>query len=114
MLCNELVAIAEIGGQVSADAVGPSHQHVDEVVDDDRHLCTGDRLKPNRPIGHDAHSLSTLHSSHRSGNVRGHARTPAKTTACLTESVSFRLLLARPSRLALGTDGDALGHGPRP
>ena len=78
MLCDELVAIAEIGGQVSADAVSPSHQHVDEVVDDDRHLGTGDRLKPNRPIGHDAHSLPTLQSSHRSGNVRGHSRTLAQ------------------------------------
>ncbi len=44
MLCDELVAVAEVGGEVPANAVGAGHQHVNEVVDDDRDLSTNHRL----------------------------------------------------------------------
>jgi hypothetical protein len=37
MLRDELVAIAEVGCEVPSDVIGAGHEHVDEVVDDDRH-----------------------------------------------------------------------------
>ena len=61
MLCNELVAVAEVGREVPADAVGARHQQINEVVDDDRDLGTHDRLllQLNRPIGSCSHGLIT-------------------------------------------------------
>ena len=35
MLCNELVAVAEVVREIAVDTLGPCHQEVDEVVDDD-------------------------------------------------------------------------------
>ena len=62
MLRDQLVTVAEVGGEVPADAVGAGHQHVNEVIDDDRDLSTNDRLQPNRPIRCDSHRLLTLQS----------------------------------------------------
>jgi hypothetical protein len=64
MLRNQLAAITPIGGDVPADIVGAGHQHVDEVVDDDRDFGTINRLEPNRPT--DSHRRLTLQSSRRS------------------------------------------------
>src|SRR5947207_418173 len=79
MLRDELVAVAEVTGEVPADAIGACHQHVNEVVDDDRDLSTNDRLQPNRPISLDSHSLPTLQSwrpmDEEAPWVRGHSRT---------------------------------------
>ena len=45
MLGDELIAIAEIMREVSADAFGVCHQHVDEVVDYDGDVDAIDRLE---------------------------------------------------------------------
>jgi hypothetical protein len=46
VLSDELVAITEVVSDVPANVVGARHQHVDEVVDNDRDLRTIDRLEP--------------------------------------------------------------------
>src|SRR5207253_8996300 len=60
MLCDELVAVAPVGGEVPAHAIRPGHQYVNEVVDDNRDLSTINRLEPNRPIGSYSHRPLTL------------------------------------------------------
>ena len=60
MLGDELVAVAEVGGEVPANAPRAGHQYVNEVVDDDRDLSTIDRLEPNPSIGSHNHRPLTL------------------------------------------------------
>src|SRR5262245_31073359 len=60
MLCDQLIATPEVAGEVPADPVATSHQHIDEVVDHDRDLRSINRLKSDRPTRFDSHDLLTL------------------------------------------------------
>jgi hypothetical protein len=70
MLRDQLVAIAPVGSEVSANALRAGHQQVDEVVDHDRDFGTIDRLEQNRPTA--SHGPLTL--------LREHFRTLAQAT----------------------------------
>jgi hypothetical protein len=63
MFCDQLVATAEVAGEVPADPVAAGHQQIDEVVDHDRDLRSINRLKPDRPTRFDSHDPLTLQSS---------------------------------------------------
>jgi hypothetical protein len=70
MLRDELVAIAEVGCEVPSDVIGAGHEHVDEVVDDDRHFRAVDRLEPDERFGFDADGLRHQSASLRVEGVR--------------------------------------------
>jgi hypothetical protein len=58
VFCDQLVATAEVAGEIPADPVGAGHQQIDEVVDHDRDLRSINRLKPDWPIRLDSHDRS--------------------------------------------------------
>src|ERR1044071_9671403 len=63
MFCDQLVATAEVAGEVPADPVGAGHQQIHEVVDHDRDLRPINRLKPDWPTRFVSHDPLTLQSS---------------------------------------------------
>jgi len=51
MLGNELVAGGEVGREIAINPLGPCHQNIDEVVDDDRDLDATDGFDIDRLWG---------------------------------------------------------------
>jgi hypothetical protein len=64
VLGDELVSIAEVRRSIPPDAGCVGHEHVDEVVDDDRHLDAVDGLEGDWP------GFSHRFEHRRTGRVR--------------------------------------------